>query len=69
MHVAILHVRSLMSDGFWLVSVFIVYQLEKKHHESSSNNIVPLSHYRYSFGVDFPILIQLLRLLNCYSYR
>lgn len=42
---------------------------KKNCSECDSNNIVPLCCYRYSCGVDFPILTKLEQLLKLYSYH
>lgn len=50
----------------WLV-VFVIYQI-KKCSECESCNIVLLCRYCYSWGVNFPISIELESCLKLYSY-
>ncbi len=46
------------SGEFWLdVNLLIIQQLEKQYSERDFINIVPMYHYLYRCGVDFPILL------------
>lgn len=50
------------------VNVFIFHQLEKNWSECDSDDVVPLCHYSYCYGVGF-LILRVRMIIKTYSYR